>query len=188
MYAKPFILKMKLSDMDNWVQTDIFIVNYNGLLDRFVVPYAQNYFDFNKDLISCEIGYLLVEDSVFKNERIISHNKYSLLKNQFTYLDAGKSYHPDTIICRYNSKEFENLALIHTRLNSNSYHYTYVPMIIRKNEVFNLNLNLKRRDTYSHYCTIKQDDNFLLDFSSVNGLYYFIYYKIEKTIIINSGL
>jgi hypothetical protein len=180
MYAKPFILKMKLSDIDNWDQTDIFIVNYNGLVERSVVPYAHNYFDFNKDLISCEIGYLLIEDSVFNNEPIISHTKYSLFKNQFTSLDAGKSYHSDTIICRYNSEEFENLALIHTRLNPNSYHYTYVPMVIRQNEVFNLNLNLKRRDTYSHYCTIKQDNDFLLDFSSVNGLCYFIYYKIEN--------
>jgi hypothetical protein len=180
MYVKPFLLKIKISDSNKWIQTDLFTVNYVNPVGKGVSPYAVNYFEYNKDLTSYEIGYVIIEDTVSDNEPRISHAMFSLSENQFSPREMSKSFQPDTIISHYNSDGFQNLALMHRRLNPNIYHYSFVPIIVHQNKVSHLNLYLKKRDSYRYHCTIKQENDVLLDFCSINGLYYFIYYKIQN--------
>lgn len=171
-----FLAKFNLND-PNYLKINKFLPIDNSNLPNGKIIFAYNYFTYNPIDETFETGFYQ-DSNLIKN---INYNQmhctYQLVNGVYHSTTKCIKSYPTEVITNYSN--LQNIALIHYKTENSKVKFTYLPIIVNSDSNIILPLNLTNDDLYHSFASISIDNKFL-DFCSINGVYYFIRYKIAN--------
>ncbi|MCC6721024.1 MAG: hypothetical protein IT243_02395 [Bacteroidia bacterium] len=149
----------------------------NSNLPKGKVIFAYNFFSYNPIDETFEVGFYQ-DSNLIKN---INYNQmhctYKILNGVYSSTTKCMKSYPSDVITNYTT--LQNIALIHYSAENNKVKFTYLPIIVNSDTNIILPLNLTKDDLYHSFASVSIENKFL-DFCSINGVYYFIIYKVAN--------